>query len=270
VIRGWKSDLTTSEWPMLKKPARKLPTHVVDMTFNAWWQVYGNKPSMIDQALKKTRKQIGGPMPANYVPPPRRRKAVKKQPKPSTRAPQSKEKAAKQTYKHYINNAPRGLNRLRMDLRAAHRWPRFPKPLRDRLMRLPCYADPNKQWAAEMKLINEYYEQIGDGKYHGPIMAGNGKMYASEEAYRRERWLNDLKFMAESTVGAGVYGLERAAGVDHETAMSRARVAQVAFDMLAAGKADPASKRQEIRDYARPPASPRRTNNQGVPHSVRK
>jgi hypothetical protein len=52
-----------------------LATEKVDVTFNAWWKVYGSKPETVQKALDKTRQQIGPPMPAGYVPPPLRVKA---------------------------------------------------------------------------------------------------------------------------------------------------------------------------------------------------
>jgi hypothetical protein len=47
----------------------------VDRTFNAWWSVFGQRPTSIQLALEQTRKQIGGKFPPDYIPPPQRQAA---------------------------------------------------------------------------------------------------------------------------------------------------------------------------------------------------
>jgi hypothetical protein len=53
-----------------------VPTDAIDKTFNAWWQQYGGTADAIQRALERTRKQVGPPMPQNYVPPPLRQTGV--------------------------------------------------------------------------------------------------------------------------------------------------------------------------------------------------
>lgn len=50
----------------------KLSIAQVDVTFNAWWRVFGQRQDTIARALTRTKEQIGPPMPAGYVPPPLR------------------------------------------------------------------------------------------------------------------------------------------------------------------------------------------------------
>jgi Pre-toxin TG len=59
-----------------------LPVGRVDVTFNAWWKELGRTQEAIPAALARTKKQIGGPMPPSYVPPPLR---PKPEPKPKPR-----------------------------------------------------------------------------------------------------------------------------------------------------------------------------------------
>jgi hypothetical protein len=63
-----------------RQPSGKLPWSRVDVTFNAWYAKMKN----VDRALAQTKAQIGGPYPADYVPPPRRRADQLKKLDPNT------------------------------------------------------------------------------------------------------------------------------------------------------------------------------------------
>jgi hypothetical protein len=234
--------------------ARKyLATAIVDVTFHAWWKVYGRKPETIQKALDRSRQQIGPPMSPDYVPPPWRSKA-------GTGSSSSKKATAGPVgeYDEYRRYAEKGIWKAKLELmklearvRVMNRWvptgASIPLALLDQLAWLPCYVGgPDVQRREEEKVMNRYFAEHPEDAYLDPRKQSGSPQASLPEAddifdptleeieARRVRWLQELDWMTKNTIGAGAYGVARGLGDDHNVAMAKARRAQSLFDLGAA------------------------------------
>src|SRR5262245_9070378 len=205
-----------------------IPTYRVDITFNSWWNVYGNKRETVQRALDETRAQIGPPMRPDYVPPPWRKAPAANK---ATSAP-SKNGAGTPS-----QAALRGVMMARVEMMmemsriaALNRyWPAgtsAPLGLLNRLAWLPCVAGgPAAKRQMEQKVIGSYFQQHPNDSYMDPRQMPMGLNFGTSVGKRRPsdafaltdeeieaqklRWLQDIQWLSENKVGGAAYGARR-------------------------------------------------------------
>ena len=266
-----------------------LDQSTVDVTFNAWWDEGQRSPSSIGWALQKTKEQIGGPMPPNYVPPPKRDRSKIKAKVASKASQTDADGHQVRAYKQI------GAEKLRLDFKqmAAARYPNLPPEVAREIMFLGCSVDPKVHEARLYEIVKRNWSKIEAHNKHpvasqGPrrdidkeyeqrekqrqavraiqrtsiVFSGpKGKQLAEQVlANKHAMMLLDQQYLANSTFAGGFYGVARAMGADHDYAMDIGRLAQNSFDLagsFAAPKSTPSASTRRPTTTHRPMASHR-------------
>lgn len=217
----------------------------IDVTFNAWWQVYGNKPTTISRALERTAAQIGPPMDPSYVPPPLRRSArAAAQKKEHAAAQQAANKLRDRQQREQVMAAKRALF---TELARVYGVTNMSDRLLGQFLFVAgtCYVNPK----VRMQKIEELVAR------HKRDIVRPGPTASVSRDKQVAKFLADLDFMTKNTFGAISYGQLSARGVSHEEAMKTAKTTQGLMD-FAGGVAG-------IRD-APAPHQPSRSNRTGT------
>lgn len=227
-----------------------LDTAAVDVTFNAWWVVYGRRPSSVHLALQETKDQIQGPMPPNYVPPPWRKNA-------RASVLSSKNGPTPREIERARQMAGAGRRMLENDLKlmAAQQFPGLPADVALQIKLVPCTVNPKIQEAKVQAILNANRTKIANHNANNrPPQVSNGpprdidreyeqraaqraavaslrrqsNMFNGPEGRARAEallankhalMLLDGNYLAQNPLAAGFYGIARQKGFNHDAAM---------------------------------------------------
>ena len=242
---------------------KKLDQSTVDVTFNAFWDQTKRSPAGIDWALKKTIDQIQGGMPPSYVPPPRRKLAQLK-----TRM-NSKGRVTVDDAKRAMPYRPIGLKRLEADLTkmVATMYPELPPSVGRQILMLGCPVDPKAYESRVHAIIKQNWSKIEAYNRKGPVASQGPKRdidqeYAQRDAKRKAvaamqkrsimfsgpkgkqlaeqvlankhaMMLLDQQYLSQNSLASGFYGMARAFGADHDSAMKIGQVSQNILEVTA-------------------------------------
>lgn len=241
-----------------------LDQSTVDVTFNAFWDQTKRSAAGIDWALQQTKEQIGGPMPPNYVPPPRR-KLTKLKTRLQTGGQVTLEDA-----KRAMPYRSVGLKQLDADLSsmATSIYPNLPPDVGRQILLLGCPVDPKAYESRVHAIVKANWGKIEAYNQKSPVVSQGPKRdidkeYEQREAQRRAvdamqkrsivfsgpkgrqlaaqllankhaMMLLDQQYLSNNTFASGFYGLSRVFGADHDQAMKIGQAMQNSLEVAAA------------------------------------